>query len=634
VVHPAGIEVGASMPASGPVLHRSRRANGGTAYSLRGSKPGLLASMRLPLRRATLRRGQYGAFSVFALVGVLMLSLAALGAIDIGNLYLARRNLQRVADLAATAGAQTIDSVTTPAAACANAVATAQQNASRNGFAAGAGKTMTVTCGRWDPALYAAPTYFATSGAPQNAVQVAVQQQVPYFFIVGPVQTVRASAIAKATTIGSFSLATSVATLNGGLVNGLLNGLLGTSLNLSVASYQGLAGATVKISDLMAEVGVGTVDQLLNTQLTVGQLASAMIGALSRSGNGVSVTVTSALGTIAAAAPGGTAISLGNTSAASGLLSIGLSNPEAGANASIGVLDALLVAAEIANGQNAVNLGAALNLGPVANVSAQLKIVEPPVIAIGEAGQDASGNWRTSAHSAQVRLYLNVQLLNLPSLLGMSISALNLPIYIEAGQGTAYLQSTQCTTSKATSASVIGAQPGIAALCISDSASANMTNVRTPASCSTPATVAQLTLPGWPVLTISAGSSSPASGLSLSVQPASATTLVFNGVSGDSDDYQSTNSNALDGITASVLGQVATALTSSLHISVGGSSGLLGFLGVTLGAVVGGLVNLLSPVLNALDALLVPLLQLLGVQIGISTVHDIALTCGDAQLVH
>lgn len=571
---------------------------------------------------------------MLAIAGWLLIAVAALGVIDVANVFLVRRNLQRVADLAATAGAQAVGSSSSSAAACSNAIAAAQQNARANGFSAGRATTITVTCGRWDPSTYAAPTYFSASGVPRNAVQVVVRQQVSYFFIAGPAQTVQASGIAKASTIGAFSLGTSVATLDGGLVNGLLNALLGSNLSLDVLSYRSLAGASVKLGDLMAALNIGTVEQLLDTKLTVGQLATAMVSALSR-GGAANATVVRALGTIAAAAPGGPAVRLGNTSATNGLLSIGLDDSQAAADASIGVLDALLVAAEIANGQNAVNLGAALNLGPIAKVSAQLRIVQPPVIAIGEAGQDASGNWRTSAHSAQVRLYLHVQVLNLNSpLLGLvGISALNLPIYIEAGQGTAYLQSTQCTTSATTSASVIVAQPGIAALCISDGAASNMTNVTTAAMCNTPATLSRIGVLGWPLLVVSAGSSSPPSGLSLWVQPASPTTLVFNGVSGDGDDYQSTNSNALGSETASLLGQVATTLPSSLFVSVGDIR-LLDSLGVTLRGVSAGLVALLSPVLSSLDSLLVPLLQLLGVQIGVSTIHDISLTCGDAQLVH
>ena len=46
------------------------------------------------------------------------------------------------------------------------------------------------------------------------------------------------------------------------------------------------------------------------------------------------------------------------------------------------------------------------------------------------------------------------------------------------------------------------------------------------------------------------------------------------------------------------------------------------------------IVAVLNPILTSLDALLVPLLQLLGVQIGVSTVHDLGLACGQAQLVY
>jgi uncharacterized membrane protein len=42
----------------------------------------------------------------------------------------------------------------------------------------------------------------------------------------------------------------------------------------------------------------------------------------------------------------------------------------------------------------------------------------------------------------------------------------------------------------------------------------------------------------------------------------------------------------------------------------------------------------LQPVFNLLDAVLVPTLSLLGVQVGTATVHNMSLTCGVAQLVN
>ena len=564
--------------------------------------------------------------------------MAALGAIDVGNFYFMRRDLQRTADLAAAAGAQTIDSTGSTTGDCSAATASAQQNAQTgNGLSTAA--SVSVVCGRWDPSVNAGQSYFSTTGSPMNAVQVTVQQTVPYFFV-GPARVIQATATAQATNIRSFSITTAVASLSGGLLNGLLNGLLGSNLNLSVASYQGLASAQIRLGDLATALGVGSMSQLLNTQVTVAQLASAMATAVTQSTT-ASATVVSDLGTIAAAIPGGQQIALGNTSDTNGVLAVALDDPQAAATATVGVLDTLLVAAEIANGQSAINLGTALNLGALASVTAQAKIIEPPVIAVGEAGQNADGTWRTSAHSAQVRVYLNVNLANpsvgltylgLPDL--VSISALNLPIYIEAGDGTATLQSTECTTQQATSQSTIVATTGLAGLCIGGDASSNFTNTTTATSCNLPAQITQVSGLGYSLINVSVGTSSPTAGLNLQVQSGQ-TSLVFNGVPNSSTAYQSVNTNALGSVTTGVLTQLAAALSNqtpgnqTIHATVAG-------LDVTalVGPLVSGLATLLSPILTSLDALLVPLLQLLGVQIGVSTVHDLGLACGQAQLVY
>ncbi|KVT40825.1 hypothetical protein WK52_25440 [Burkholderia multivorans] len=45
------------------------------------------------------------------------------------------------------------------------------------------------------------------------------------------------------------------------------------------------------------------------------------------------------------------------------------------------------------------------------------------------------------------------------------------------------------------------------------------------------------------------------------------------------------------------------------------------------------LASLLSPILMSLDSVIVPLLNLLGVQVGQANVHQMSLTCNVAQLV-
>jgi len=138
------------------------------------------------------------------------LAVIALGAVDIGHFYYARRDLQRTADLAAAAGAQVIGS----AGGCAAAANTARLNATANGLPADG--TVQITCGRWDPSANAGQSYFAASGTPLNAVQVVVSQPVPFLFLIGQARDLSASAVAQATNISSFSLSTSVASLSGG----------------------------------------------------------------------------------------------------------------------------------------------------------------------------------------------------------------------------------------------------------------------------------------------------------------------------------------------------------------------------------------------------------------------------------
>ncbi|WP_244438862.1 TadG family pilus assembly protein [Paraburkholderia dilworthii] len=570
------------------------------------------------------RRSQRGAIALLAAVWV-SLAIIALGAVDIGHFYYARRDLQRTADLAASAGVQLIGS----AGGCATATSTAQLNATANGLPADG--IVQTTCGRWDPSANAGGSYFVASGAPLNALQVVVGRPVPFLFLIGQTRNLTASAVAQATNIRSFSLTTSIASLSGGLVNGVLNGLLNTNLSLDVASYQGLATAQVKLSDLAAALGVASMSQLLKAQVTVGQLASAMATALGQ-GNlaSASVSAINGLQTIASASTGSTSINLGDKTGTSGLLAIGLANPEAAASATVNALDALMVAAEIAHGSAAVNLGTALNLGPLASVTAQARVLQPPVIAVGEAGTDANGKPRTSAHSATIRLYLNVKLLNvsIPSL--VNISALNLPIYLEVAQGTADLQSTQCSTQKSTSYSWVSAKPGLTTLCVSGDASSNLTNTTGPASCSQPAQLTSVSMPliSLNAIDVSVGNS-PASGFTATFQAQQQTVFKFNNVTGDSDDYQSTDTNGLGSAAGGLVSQLASGLAGSMHATA---------LGLDVTALAGplftGLAALLTPVLNSLDLLLVPLLQLLGVQVGVSTVHDLGLACGQAQLVY
>ncbi|KVN17657.1 MULTISPECIES: TadG family pilus assembly protein [unclassified Burkholderia] len=587
--------------------------------------------------RAAIAR-ERGSFAVVAAIWMLV-AIAALGAVDIGNVFFVRRDLQRVADVAALAGAQRMDD------RCAQPNAAAAANASSNGFDPSAGgNTLTVACGRWDTQSNVGPSYFNTASTPLNAVQVTATQTVPYFFL-GPSRTVSATSTAKATNVDQFTIGTTLASLQGGLVNGVLNALLGTNLGLSALSYQALASTQIKVGDLMAAANVLTVNELLATQVTAGQFVDLMLTALSRTQvvNANLQASVAALQAIAGANPGGGKFSLGGQSGGPGVFALGLSDTQAAADAKIDVLDALMVAAEVAAaGKPAVDVATKLQLAAGQGATLKLQVIEPPTIVIGEAGTDPkTGAWRTQANNAQIRLYVKVSLgttglsptsallplAPLVSLVQNLIQVdLSLPIALQVATGSAWLQSTSCAATAAASRATIVVQPGLANLCVGNpptDLSAQQTF-----ACDAPATIASIGLANAPLLQVKSAVALPAV-----VPKASAATLTFNGVTGDADDYQTTNSNAVGSVISNALSGAAQSLT--------GPNGLTLYVlqmpvpvGDALGPVVSVLLNLLGPVLGSLDQVVVPLLSLLGVQLGAATVHNLALTCGAAQTVY
>ena len=547
--------------------------------------------------------------------------VASLGALDVGNAFYARRSLQRTADLAALAAAQTMDDT------CTQPAATARANAAANGFDPDAtGQSLSVVCGRWDTTANAGPSYFTAANAAtqRNAVQVTAQRTVPYFFL-GPARQMTATATAKATNLGAFTIGTTLLQVQNGLVNSLLNALLGANLTLSVASYESLANARVRVRDLMAAAGVGTVDQLLATQLTVAQLAQLTVTALS-STSIADANLQSDVATLQTIANAGiattTSFPLGDGASGHGVLALAVADRQSALDATISPFDALLVAAEIAKaGQAPVDVTGGLS---IAGLGATLKvqIIAPPVLAVGEAGVDpATQQWRTQAHTAQVRLYLNVALAT-PSLPGIGSVGLNVPLSLEAAPGTAWLQATNCASTKASSSSTIGVQPGIANVCVGDAPSSF--SASQPFSCTKRATLVNVTN----VLRVTANAALPAM-----VPQSSAATLTFDGITPNEDDYQSANSNAVGSVLATALAGLAASLSQPNGLDVTLFGGVSLPFGVIDSVLLAALLPALDTLLSGLDVAVDPLLQLLGVQVGVATIHDLSLTCGASQLV-
>ncbi|WP_080424166.1 TadG family pilus assembly protein [Burkholderia ubonensis] len=644
-----------------------------------------------PAGRDRLRmRGQRGAVSVLATVWVLV-ALVTLGAIDIGNLFFQRRDLQRIADLSALAAVQSLDPSDTSCgaantAALNNARANETSNTVTTGAPARGQDQVAATCGRWDPQVYAGqPAYFApaASGMTQlNATQVTVTRTMRYSFLgvvsmlgAGP-GTMSATATARASAIDTFSISATLASVDPVWLNGILSALLGTSVSLTLADYQALAGANIKLLGISTALGAGTVNGLVDLSVTVPTLIgnlSAYVGALQASGgNGPGYVAqlqaaSTALGKLAGASVGNTSVVVAN--APNALLNISLGNPQSGADAQVNLLDLLTTAAQVAayNKGHAVSLNTGVTLPLGASgfnvVSLQLQVLNPPSIAVGEAGLLPNGTWRTQASSAQIGVYLNVQTPSIPitgalglsGLIDLTLSGINLPIYLlVGGPAVASLAATKCGSATTPSTTTIVATPGIAKLCISapPSGTLNLSNVSTcpPAGTLQLLNLQASTLLSPPVsLGVSASISNPVLqivGTASSSAPyagyPSATPYHFCNAPAGLATPVSCGSGWVSPSTASSPNSYWTTYVNNLGASLGTALSNINLNAITILGIpipLGPLLNaigslVLQPVLSALDAVLVPILGLLGVQVGQATVHQISLTCNAAQLVN
>jgi len=561
---------------------------------------------------AAWHRRARGAISVLTATFVATIGLAVLVSVDIGNLFYSQRALQRAADLAAMAAAQRLD--------VSNAAQLAVQ---QNGLTLDPAD-IGVTYGIWDANTGTAPTYFTAQTAVDgntNAAQVTLSQNVPYFFTIGQ-RTLQATAIAKNTAMASFSLGSGLASVNGGLLNQLLGALLGNTnpLTVDLVSYQGLANTNIQVSQLMAAVGVGTVQQLLSTQLTLAQFFTDVIQAGSQNGLvGVSSGTVAAPNTLVLGPLlSGTKINMGSSAGTSGVLQLlaDVGNDQSAADATLNVLDLLMTAAQIANAQNGATVSTNLGLPGVGslpglvNVGLSLKVIQPPVIAIGPPGKDASGNWRTVAQTGQVSLGLNIT----TNVLGLIV--MNVPIGLVAAGANAHLEAAHCPIPRSGRSADFGGQIAPVSLCIANGSATPASSI---GSYSCPTQAAPLVQ----VNTVLAGMVTVAS-VKASV----------GGIGAGGVPWTPDPTTLAVGQTVRVSGTstfFASILSNSSQVQVNIlDSGLLNTLGLSQ-ALLGTTLGLVG---QTLDTVLSPLLEALGIQLGYADIKLLSLDCDSVELVY
>lgn len=379
---------------------------------------------------------------------VMLALLAMLGLIEIGYLFWAKRDAQKVADLAALAGAQRLELCTSDNS---DNSAARQSALTQNKFAG----SLEIRCGNWSASRGTANRFVTTVDAsnPRNAVQVVAERSVlPFFGQNTSLPTVSVQAVARRSeptvvfAVGSQLLRTRGDSL---LMSTLR--LIGLDVtNATVLSYDGLAQANITPSGLLKALNIPVSANLsvadFNRLLAVNKISLAQLVDATATVVGRNTTVgvqLRALSDLVATRLDITKlnIALGSESGGGGLFAEVIS-PDGTAGSAleskISVLNLISTAISIANEGNGIAVEGLNLLG----INVQAGVVEPPSIAIGGVG--------SRAYNAQVRLMVDVDsnnLFALGPLLQLLGTQLHLPLHVDVANAMGTLTGIQCGAS-------------------------------------------------------------------------------------------------------------------------------------------------------------------------------------------
>ncbi|MDT9580302.1 TadG family pilus assembly protein [Stenotrophomonas indicatrix] len=376
---------------------------------------------------------------------VMIALLAMLGLIEIGFLFWAKRDAQKVVDLAALAGAQRLD-LCRPDNADNSA---ARQNAlAQNTFPG----QVQIQCGNWN-ATRGTADHFSPSvdaGNPRNAVRVIAERGVlPFFGQNSTLPTLRVQAVAKRSEpTAVFAVGSQLLRTNGNSPLMATLRLVGLDVtNATVLSYDGLAQATVTPSGLLAALGIPVTADLsvadFNRLLSVNRISLAQLVNATATVVGRETAVGVQLQALSNLV--GTRLDinqlnilLGSQNGGGGLFAQVIS-PDgtigSALESRVNVLDLVTAAISIANDGNGVQVQGLNLLG----IDVKAGVVEPPSIAIGGVG--------ARAYNAQVRLMLDVdsdRLFAIGPLLNLLGTRLHLPLHVDVANAMGTLTSIQC----------------------------------------------------------------------------------------------------------------------------------------------------------------------------------------------
>ena len=569
-------------------------------------------------------RPEHGAISAIGAVGLLMaISLAGL-AVDLGHVFYQQRGLQKVADLAALSAATQIGN---PSLATSIATSIAAQNETAEDVALDP-----LQFGMASPASPNGLAPVPVGGAP-DAVRVEATTTVDYFFIPGEL-ALRAAAVATNQPLVDYQVGSYLASLDtadAGILGAVISNQLGMSTTL--VGYQGLAAANVRLGDLATGLGFGTVDDMLNADITAAQLGAATLSALGPEHEAQA----SLLQQINAGITNATQFQLGR------FIQVDTSDEEAAADSEVNVLDLIGFGAQLANEDAFITMDLPVTVPGLLTAQLTFQAVQPPVRKRAAPGPfDADPDGR--AHTAQVRARLMLQ----ADLLG--VATVNLPLYLETASADVRVAGATCGPAPDTGTATLEATASNLNLLVGQVSNEVFTNTSSPLPTSLEAvTIAQVSvanlvnsdlvnsaglgpvvggllggpltplvegLLGGPLIEIKAVSS-------LSLPSGEGQMLSFEGPYGT--ENAEANTRKLQG---TQLGLGAAPGGLSLRAYVGSTD-----VTALLGAIAPTLFGALSGVFAAADAQLAPVLQAVGLSTAGADVTVFGLSCDGRRLI-
>ncbi len=568
------------------------------------------------LRPSPRDRRRAGAIQYAVPAALILTMIVGALAVDVGRMSWNKRELQSIADIAAIDAmrefGQCRETLGDP-------IAAAQASAARNGYPGDLTQPPNVVEVGGIASVGGVREF--TAGGPAataTAVRVFATRSVPFTLIAGAFLPGQASLSAEAVatreayaSIQAGSFAARVDSDDSELLDQVFGGLLGGNVAVDALGYERLLGATLSVGDLVTAAGVGGVDELLALQLPANQYLELVADAVADGGNAAAAAV---LNDVAAVADGSRVVEI---AAVRDVV------PGAGAparEALLNAFDMLDVGAQVAVGDNAVVIDPlAATVPGVASTSMRLRIVQSPRIAVGPPGRDADGAWLTSVRTGQVRMALEIRLLNGIALLGPE--PLNVDVFVEGAPTVAHLDAIDCADADdPVHRVVVGAEPGLVRLGIGHYP--NFDTSPDPVPSELVSVVVPLPLLPDPTVKVTAAADVPFQSSPQDLRYDGPFRPAIDEVS--EDNTQTVGTPLGDGM-SNALSSLLSQTTLDVEVLGGG-------LPVAEGEVLTAASDLLGPVLTQLDGPMTSLFAMLGIHVGGADVTVLSLNADQPSL--